>query len=94
LFINETLNNKTVKHAETYERIRQALHWIKKNNHLYQDFMAKFETLYRYVRQDIVNTEVLKLDHNEILESEALGLAFPVDSEYFEQYSPLMVSQI
>ena len=89
LMINEDLSDKLVKNSEAYERIRLALHWLKKNNHLYQDFLARFETLYRYVRQEIVNPEVLKLDQNKILEYEALGLAFPVDSEYFEQYSPL-----
>ena len=89
MLINEPISDDSVKYPEACERIRQALHWLKKNNHLYKDFMARFETLYRYVRQDVVNPEALKLDHNEILESEALGLAFPVDSEYFEQYSPL-----
>ena len=89
LMINEDLSDKLVRNSEAYERIRLALHWLKKNNHLYQDFLARFETLYRYVRQEIINPEVLKLDQNKILESEALGLAFPVDSEYFEQYSPL-----
>ena len=89
LLINEDLSDKFVKYPEAYERIRLALHWLKKNNHLYQDFLARFETLYRYVRQEIVNPDVLKLDQNKILDSEAIGLAFPVDSEYFEQYSPL-----
>ena len=89
LLINEDLNDKLAKNSEAYERIRLALHWLKRNNHLYQDFLARFETLYRYIRQEIVNLEVLKLDQNKVLESEALGLAFPVDSEYFEQYSPL-----
>ena len=26
---------------------------------------------------------------DKILKSEAIGMAFPVDSEYFDQYSPL-----
>ena len=45
--------------------------------------------MYRYVKQDIVNPEILKGHPNKILESEALGMAFPLDSGYFDQYSLL-----
>ena len=45
--------------------------------------------MYRYLRQDIVNPEILKGNQNKILEREALGMAFPEDSGYFDQYSLL-----
>ena len=60
---------------------------VEKNNHLYKDFLARFETMYQYVRENIVNPEILKGNPNKILESEALGMAFPLDSGYFDQYS-------
>ena len=31
----------------------------------------------------------MKGHQDKILESEAIGMPFPVDSEYFDQYSPL-----
>jgi len=45
--------------------------------------------MYRYLRQDIVNPDMLKLNQDTILENETIGMAFPVDSAYFDQYSPL-----
>ena len=45
--------------------------------------------MYRYLRHDIINPDILKGNQDKILESEAIGMAFPVDSEYFDQYSPL-----
>ena len=45
--------------------------------------------MYQYLRHDLVNPEILKGNQDKILESEAIGMAFPVDSEYFDQYSPL-----
>ena len=87
--MNENLTSKLTKHSEAYERIRLALLWLKNNNHLYKSFLARFETLYWYVRHDIINPEILKIDQGKILECEALGLAFPIDSDYFKQYSPL-----
>ena len=61
----------------------------KENNHLYNQFLARFETMYRYLRPDIVNPELLYLNQDTILEYEAMGMAFPVDSTYFDKYSPL-----
>ena len=38
--------------------------------------------MYRYLRPDIVNPELLGLNQDTIPENEALGMAFPVDSTY------------
>ena len=89
LMINKEITETLTKYSDACERIRVALKWLKKNNHLYKQFLARFETMYRYLRHDIVNPEILKVNQEKILESEAVGMAFPVDSEYFDQYSPL-----
>ena len=45
--------------------------------------------MYRYIRNSLVNPEILKLNYQEILEEKAVGMAFPIDSDYFDKYSPL-----
>ena len=45
--------------------------------------------MYRYLRPDIVNPELLDLNQDTILEDDAMGMAFPVDSTYFDKFSPL-----
>ena len=77
------------KYPEAAERIHQALQWLKRNNDLYKTFLSRFETIYQYFRPEIVNPEVLKLNEDKILEDEAVGMAFPVDSNYFEQYAAI-----
>ena len=89
LMIKETITEKLTKYSGACERIRIALNWFKKKNNLYKQFLARFETMYRYLRHDVVNPDILKGSQDKILESEAIGMAFPVDSEYFDQYSPL-----
>ena len=89
LMINEEITERLTKYSDACERIRVALNWFKKNNNLYKQFLARFETMYRYLRHDVINPEILKGNQDKILQSEALGMAFPVDSEYFDQYSPL-----
>ena len=89
LLMNEKISANLSNNFCTYERIRVALQWLKKNNHLYSQFLARFETMYRYLRPDIVNPELLHLNQDMILEDEAKGMAFPVDSTYFDKYSPL-----
>ena len=81
----------TLVTSNAYERIRVALQWLKKNNHLYSQFLARFETMYHYLRPDLINPELLCLNQDKILEDEAIGMAFPVDSTYmyFDKYSPL-----
>ena len=87
--MNEKVSANCSNNSDAYERIRVALQWLKKNNHLYNQFLARFETMYRYLRPDIVNTELLCLNLDTILEDEDIGMAFPVDSTYFDKYSPL-----
>ena len=92
LVMNEKISANISESSDTCERIRVALQWLKKHNHqsdLYQQFLACFETMYRYLRSDIVNPELLGLHQDTILEDEAIGMAFPVDSAYFDKYSPL-----
>ena len=89
LLMNEKISANLSNNFRTYERIRVALQWLKKNNHLYSQFLARFETVYCYLRPDIVNPELLHLNQDVILEDEAKGMAFPVDSTYFDKYSPL-----
>ena len=89
LLMNEKVSADCSNNSDTYERIRVALQWLKKNNHLYNQFLARFETMYRHLRPDIVNPELLCLNQDTILEDEAIGMAFPVDSTYFDKYSPL-----
>ena len=89
MLMNEKVSVKLIKHPDACERVRKALSWLKQNNHLYQTFMARFETMYRYLRDNLVNPEVLNLNYPEILEQEAVGMAFPIDSNYFDNYSPL-----
>ena len=89
LVMNEKISINLSNNSDAYERIRVALQWLKRNNHLYKQFLARFETMYRYLRPDIVNPELLNLNQDTILENEALGMAFPVDSTYFDKYSPL-----
>ena len=45
--------------------------------------------MYRYFRDNLVNPEILTLNYLEILEEEAIGMALPIDSTYFDNYSPL-----
>ena len=89
LMLNDKVKEHLTKYPQAAERIRQALQWLKRNNHLYQTFLARFETIYRYFRPDIANPEVLELSEGEILEEEAVGMAFPVDSSYFNQFAAL-----
>ena len=89
LMLNDKVKEHLTKYPEAAERIRQALQWLKRNNDLYKTFLSRFETIYRYFRPDIVNPEVLKLDEDKILEDEAVGMAFPVDSNYFDQYAAI-----
>ena len=89
LLMNEKISTNLSKNSSAYERIRIALQWLKKNNHLYNQFLVRFETMYRFLRPDLVHPELLCLNQDTILEDEAMGMAFPVDSTYFDKYSPL-----
>ena len=89
MLMNEKVSDQLTKHPDACKRVRKALSWLKQNNHLYETFMARFEIMYRYLRDNLVNPEILNLNYPEILEQEAVGMAFPIDSNYFDNYSPL-----
>ena len=38
------------------------------------------KTMYRFIRDNVANPEILKMDYQEILQEEAVGMAFPIDS--------------
>ena len=71
-------------------RILRALKWLKDNNHLYRDFYANFETMYRYQPQSVlVNPSLLdqqQISLQDLLQQEAIGMIFPSSSEYFDQF--------
>ena len=71
-------------------RILRALKWLKQNNHLYSDFYANFETMYRYQPQSVlVNPSLLEQQQiplDDLLQQEAIGMIFPSSSEYFDQF--------
>ena len=89
MLLKENISDQMTKHPDACERVRKALLWLKQNNHLCKTFLSRFETMYRYIRNSLVNPEILKLNYQEILEEEAVGMAFPIDSDYFDKYSPL-----
>ena len=92
MLLNEKISDQITKHPDACERVRKALLWLKQNNHLYKTFLSRFETMYRYIRNSLVNPEILKINYQEILEEEAVGMAFPIDSDYFDKYSSLYVT--
>ena len=85
MLLNEKIRDELTKYPEACERVRK----VKKNNHLYKKFLARYETMYRFIRDNVANPEILKIDYQDILHEEAVGMAFPVDSNFFDQYSPL-----
>jgi hypothetical protein len=70
-------------------RIQKALKWYRKNNHLYKEFFATYETLLRFVKPKFINPQLLanqRLSLEDLLQDEAVAMAFPVDSKFFDQY--------
>ena len=73
-------------------RIHIAINWLLSNNHLYKRFFSEYETLFRYVKPGFINPinpallEDQKIPLKDILDKEAIGMAFPVDSSYFDKY--------
>ncbi len=62
-------------------KIHRALRWFKQNNCLYR---SNYETLFRYVKPGFANPELLEhreISQEELLEDEAVGIAFPVDAQ-------------
>ncbi len=76
--------------------IHRAPKWFKLHNHLYESFFANYETLFRYAKPSFINPELLKRQEiplEDLLEDEAIGMAFPVDSCYFDQF-PLIFDNV
>ena len=76
-------------------RIHRAVKWLKGHNHLYGSFFANFETLFRYVKPGFINPKLLQdqdISLENLLEDEAVGMAFPVDSCYFNRF-PLIFGE-
>ena len=76
-------------------RIKRALRWFRGNNHLYSSFFAHFETLLRYVKPGFINPALLEEQNiplDRLLESEAAGMAFPLDAKYFDDF-PLIYGE-
>ena len=54
-----------------------------------RNFFSEYETLFRYVKPGFINPALLedqKVPLKDILDEEAIGMAFPVDSSYFDEY--------
>ena len=74
---------------ESSLRIHRAINWLHSNNPLYGKFFAEYETLLSYVKPGFINPVLLenqKLSLRDLLDEEAIGMAFPVDSRYFDQF--------
>ena len=78
------------KKPESDMRVQRALKWLKNENHLYNDYYAHFETLYRFQpRSVLLNPRLLDEQHialEDLLQQEAIGMIFPASSDYFNQF--------
>ena len=66
-----------------------------KNNPLHSSFFSHFETLFRYIKPAYVNPSLLDdqaITIDKLLEDEAIGMAFPVDATYFDNF-PLIYAE-
>ena len=64
------------KYPQAAEHIWQALQWLQNNNDLFKKFLSHYETIYQYFRPHIVNSEVLQLNDDRILDDQTMGMAF------------------
>ena len=70
-------------------RIKNALKWLRGNNHLYSSFFAHYDTLLRFVKPSFINPALLDKQNipiEKLLEDEAAGMAFPLDANYFNDF--------
>lgn len=70
-------------------RIRNAIKWFHANNHLYSNFFAQYETLLKYLKPSFINPTLLQeqnISLDQLLEDEAVGMAFPLDANYFDNF--------
>ena len=73
---------------ESSLHVHHALQWLHRHNHLYGSFFSKYETMIRYVKPKFINPLLFEkhVPLLELLQDEAVGMAFPVDSQYFDQF--------
>ena len=90
LAVSEEDIKRHSKKPETDVRVQRALKWLKKNNFLYSKFYAHFETLYRFQpRSALINPCLLEQQHiplDNLLREESIGMVFPSNSDYFDQF--------
>ena len=80
---------------ESSLRIKGALKWFRTNNKLYSDFFCEYETLFRFAKPAFINPVLLEkqsIPLDRLLEEEAVGMAFPIDATYFDQF-PLIFDE-
>ena len=71
------------------------MRWFRSNNKLYSDFFCEYETLFRFAKPAFINPVLLEkqsIPLDRLLEEEAVGMAFPVDATYFDQF-PLIFDE-
>ena len=80
---------------ESSLHIHHVLQWLHQHNHLYKCFFSNYETLFCYVKPKFIKPLLLEKHMllEEVLQDEAVGMAFPVDSKYFDQF-PLVFEEI
>ena len=73
---------------ESSLRIHRALQWLHRHNHLYSSFFSNYETMFRYVKPKFINPLLLekRMPLQDVLQDEAVAMAFPVDTRYFDQF--------
>ena len=57
--------------------------------HVMKSFFSNYETLFRYMKPKFINPLLLGKHmplEEEVLQDEAVGMAFPADSKYFDQF--------
>ena len=91
LAVKEDDINVFANNPESATNIKNALRWFHTHNHLYSSFFSNYETLFRYVKPQFacINPTILEdanLSLEKILEDEVAGMAFPIDSRFFDEY--------
>lgn len=99
LFGFYAINEKALKTLQCNQDsafpIHRALCWFGNNNHLYNSFLSNYEILFRFKKPGFINPSLLDdqdIPLSRLLQEEAFGMAFPLDSSFFDQY-PLMFEE-
>ena len=91
LAIKEDDINVFADNPDSVQRIKSALSWYRCHNHLYSSFFSNYDTLFRFVKPQFgcINPDILtktNLSLEKILEDEIVGMAFPIDARFFDNY--------